>query len=81
MGQQIKRSTSLDSDRAERLLEILEAEPLATPSVVLALGVDLAYQAWLEHGRDLKGLLGGIGARKRPVRPLRSRLAQERMAG
>lgn len=67
MGLQVKKSTSLDADRAGRLLEMLEAEPLATPSVILALGVDLAYREWLRCNRDLKGLIGGVGGARRPA--------------
>lgn len=66
MGTQMKRSTSLDAERQEQLAEILEAEPLANVSVVLALGLDAIHALWRKAGNDMKGAVRLIGALRAP---------------
>lgn len=57
MGVQRTVASSLNSERQERLEELLREEPLLTPSAAMALSLDVMHRAWLDNGRDLKALL------------------------
>ena len=63
MGTQRKIGTSLNSERQAKLAEIVQLEPLACPSNVLAVSLDLMHQAWRASGCDLKAALKALGAR------------------
>lgn len=93
MSTQRKFGTSLNDDRQRKLAEIVDAEPLACPSAVLAVSLDAMHAAWVSAGRDLKAALGAIRALNAPgekflpqsagsgVAPnLRRRPAQRRIA-
>ncbi len=67
MGTQLKRSTSLNWQRQEKLREMLAAEPLANVSVILALGLDAIHSLWRKAGCDLKGAVRLIGALRTPA--------------
>lgn len=53
MAIQRKVGTSLNDARQRKLAEIVDAEPFATTSSVLAAALDVMYRAWREAGRDL----------------------------
>lgn len=57
MGVQRTVASSLNSERQERLEELLREEPLLTPSAALALSLDVMHGAWVSNGKNLKALL------------------------
>lgn len=66
MSTQRKVGTSLNDSRQQKLAEIVAAEPLACPSAVLAVGLDILHQAWLASGGDLKRALHAVGTAFEP---------------
>ena len=60
MSTQRKYGTSLNDERQRKLAEIVDAEPLACPSAVLAVSLDVMHELWHQSGRDLKTALHAI---------------------
>lgn len=60
MSTQRKYGTSLNDERQRKLAEIIEAEPLACPSAVLAESLDAIHGAWIACGKNWKAAIGVI---------------------
>lgn len=75
MSTQRKVGTSLNDERQRKLAEIVDGEPLACPSAVLAVSLDVMHSLWLGAGRDLKSALRKIPATAEAVAPKSRRCA------